>query len=450
MSLELPQSKSVTCQLESIENLLEYAKNNRADFNDVTINGPTVKIAANRMVLCCYSPYFQQRLKQHSRLDIHSPDINGEVLSLLIEFMYTGKITFDYYNVFEVLQGADLLELNEVKQFCFEFLEQCITPANCFTILIKIENFHHLSLRLKIYKCISNSFYEAVGTKAFKSISYDVIFACIFQMKTEFHAIDNELIKSIQTWVEHDEENRKQCVSPLIKMVNVDRLSFCCVHKFLAQSLCQENPESLKLFEKRLNTIKSSETAILSTSSNKKLKVVYKLNDKIKLTYPKLPEKLSSQCLVKLNYFVYCIGTQKLCNTRAFELNTTEKELMWKEIAKMKSEKYDMDCVVFNEVLVVTGGRNKNEVFSTSEAYDTKLERWDFIRSMLQCRSGNKLVVSGRYLFSLGGHDGENVLSTVERLDGLKEAWKSVSPMQKARNKFAAVSCNETIYVIGV
>ena len=46
------------------------------------------------------------------------------------------------------------------------------------------------------------------------------------------------------------------------------------------------------------------------------------------------------------------------------------------------------------------------------------------------------------------GYDEIKIFSSVERLDGLDQVWKSVSSMQTPRYMFAAVSCNNVIYVI--
>ena len=144
MSLNFTPLQIVTRQRKSTSCLLQYANNNRNQgrFNDVTIQSNDTSVPANRMVLSCYCSFFNQIFASETNNQVNDsivdiPDVDGKSLVLLIQYIYTGQICIDSDNVFDILSATDHLELDEVKEFCFEFLENCMTPDNCIIILIK-------------------------------------------------------------------------------------------------------------------------------------------------------------------------------------------------------------------------------------------------------------------------------------------------------------------------
>ena len=135
-------SASVTRQRIVNVNLLEYANKNRDEgfFSDVTIVTGNERIPANRLVLSCYSTYLEGMFKFQERnftkeniIEIET--VHGITLKALIDFIYTGSITINEQSVKDLLSGAHYLKLDDVKQFCFEFLQSHITADNALDIL---------------------------------------------------------------------------------------------------------------------------------------------------------------------------------------------------------------------------------------------------------------------------------------------------------------------------
>ena len=83
------------------------------------------------------------------------------------------------------------------------------------------------------------------------------------------------------------------------------------------------------------------------------------------------------------------------------ELNT--KHLEWKEVASMYNAKEFAACAVFEESIVVAGGKtifNSNRV----EIYDVFADTWTKIPNMIEERSGHSLVCVKSKLFAIGGY----------------------------------------------
>ena len=464
MSLNLTPLQTATRHRKSTSCLLQYANNNRNQgrFNDVTIQSNDTRIPANRLVLSCYCSFFDQIFASETNNQVNNsvvdiPDVDGKSLELLIQYIYTGQICIDSDNVFDILAAAHHLELDEVKEFCFEFLESCMTPDNCITILITAKQYKNFKLRDKLYKHISDNYETITKTPAFLNLDNKELFFIVYHLKTKFYINDEVLCRSLLSWTKQDEEIRKQYFHcRLIKLVNIDQFSFSQIKDLLKESLIQENADYYKLLNDRFLDIKSKGTKIISiggTKTKTKVKVVYRLIGEINESYPDLPIPLNYHRSIKTNNFVYVIGGRNhdnlIVSNKAFKLHMNEKVLKWEEIASMNVGRNAPGIAVFDNSIVVCGGYDGSKHLLSAETYNATLNQWINIKFLNQSRSGNESATSGGYLYTMGGYNGRNYLSSVERLDGLDQVWKSVSSLQTPRCWFAAVTFNGVIYVIG-
>ena len=99
MDLQTPNYNPVTRHRNDQSRLLNYANQNRNEgfFNDVTIGVGNQCISANRMVLSCYSDYFQDKfkIKNDYQESVKLDDIDKESVKLIIDYIYSGPITID-------------------------------------------------------------------------------------------------------------------------------------------------------------------------------------------------------------------------------------------------------------------------------------------------------------------------------------------------------------------
>ena len=444
MSLKISPFNPVTRLRKSTCTNLNFANNcrNQERFNDVTIQSADTSIPANRMVLSCFCSYFDDLFSTETNNQINNsvvdiPDVEEKLLKLFIQYIYTGQICINSDNVLDILSAADHLELDEVQEFCFEFLNEYMTSDNCVTILIIAKQYKNFSLRDKVYKHISDNFQTTTKTPVFLNLENDELFFIVYDLKTKFYVNDEVLCRSLLSWTKQDEGTRKQHFhSRLFKFVNVDKLSYSLVKDLLNENLICNVSEYFDSLNTRMKILKSRETKILSVGgchTTTKVKTVFSLNDKPNVVYPDLPIPLDYHCTLKVNNFVFCIGgkiTDESISNRAFNLNLNETEMEWNEIAQMNDKRSNHDAAVFNDTLVVCGGHNGKKWLSSSEAYDAQLNKWNQISLLKQNRNGNQLATSDGCLYTMGGYNGKNILSSIERLDGLKQSWKSVSSMQ--------------------
>ena len=158
-------------------NVLQYAneKRNKGTFNDVTVEAGSETIAANRMILSCCSRFFEgmfdlemKEKYQHDPVQITGFD--GKAVKALIDFMYSAEGTIDNENVVDLLAASDYLQLDEVNQFCFEFLESIVSSDNWYAIRSAADVYQDKHLPKQVHSYVSNNFDAIVQTDEFKSL----------------------------------------------------------------------------------------------------------------------------------------------------------------------------------------------------------------------------------------------------------------------------------------
>jgi len=408
--------------------LLEYARKNRDEgfFNDITIIAGNENISANRLVLSCYSSYLEGMFKFFEREFnndklIEFKAVDGIALKALIDFIHTGSITINEHNVTSLLSGAHYLQLNEVKQFCFEFLQSHVSVDNSLNFL-KIAN---------VYKN--------------KNMIKD---------KTK----ETTIFEAIIAWCNHDQEVRKTDFTQLFGKVYLKEVPIVYLKEvILEQSMVVNVTECYKAvlsafhkqaLEQNVTTQASKIIRLGGYGASPQVRVVLNLSTETSTTYPDLPvNNIYDHCSIIQDDYIYCIGggvaqdKETIVLSNVWKLNLKNPSTGWNEVASLNEKRYVIGAAVHDDVIVVAGGVNENYVpLSSVEVYQTFFNEWRTISSMNQKRVGHALVSCGRYLYAFGGCVAKRPSSSCERLDSLNGKWKNIESMQTPKMWFSAVN----------
>ena len=224
-------SYSVIRQRDVNVNLLDYANKNRDQgfFSDVTILAGNQTIPANRLELSCHSTYLEGMFKFQERNFtteniIEIKTVNGEALKALIDFIYTGSITISDQNVKDLLSAAHYLQMNEVQQFCFEFLRYNITVDNSLNLLKIAGQYKNEGLIKEIQQYISINLDKVLQTDDFKHLSNEELVSCISKLD-RIQTKESSMFKAIVAWINHENEARKTHFSALFKLINLAKIT---------------------------------------------------------------------------------------------------------------------------------------------------------------------------------------------------------------------------------
>ena len=472
MSLTRPAATPATYQRVTNDILLRYANETRDEgyFNDVSIIVENECIQANKMVLSCHSLFFEKmfrcEMKEKYEKQVNIQNVDGKAATILIDYMYTGSINIDDENVIKLLAAADYLQMQDVKLFCFQYLESNITTEKWFVILKAVTMYRGDELIDGVYEYVSKNFSEVAQTNDFKTLVNEDLKYLLFNLSRN-EISETALYYGFMHWAKYDAKSRKDKLLDLFQHVGIDHPPSEFIEEIL-HDFIENSIDCYDVFVTRLNQLIKNQgngrhdsklVSVGGGDTHSKIIEVYSLYGRIVSEvsdYPDFPVSIWCHYLVKLKNYVFCVGGDDdgepaQAYTNVWRYDVGSRPMHWRKVAPMIKGRYLMGATEHDGKLVVAGGNDGvNNYLSSAEVCDLTLEKWSQISSMKQPRSANALVSCQGRLYALGGsNDSVKSSSSVECLKDLQCSWEESPPMLKPRTHLAAVSCNDMIYAIG-
>ncbi|CAF3909754.1 unnamed protein product, partial [Rotaria sp. Silwood2] len=130
--MRVPYTSSTSQINVFLQNLNEYLDS--GIYCDLTFIIGCEKFSCHRIILASSSPYFQalltHRFKENNLNSIELRNIEPQIFSILLHYIYSGKIEIDNNNVQDILIASDMLQLDEVVQFCCHYLSISLNENN--------------------------------------------------------------------------------------------------------------------------------------------------------------------------------------------------------------------------------------------------------------------------------------------------------------------------------
>ena len=387
MALQNLAQKSVTRKRTAYPQILKHVNEdieNTGVFVDVTIAVGNVTIPANKLVLSCCSKVFEKMFKTEMKERCESTiDMTGSMDELsaraLIDFMYTGIVTISNDNVLQLLTNANYLQMEEVKEFCVDFLESILSPDNCQAILT-IANLYE-ALQKQIYEMISLKFDDFIETKDFKVFNKTDLIPCLTKLNKD-QVNESSVFTAVVTWTNYDKQNRKNAFLEIFDLVNLEELILTYLQNVVAvEDLVRKKPSCsnlimtalFKLLNKYQATFTSNATKILSIGGEYTLgKVieVFNLENQPAAVYSDLPMNADCGWAVELYDYIYYVESHKI-NKQTSRREAINKVYRFKikqgyafdEVSSMHDARMGLGAAVFCDTIVVTGVINKEQMF---------------------------------------------------------------------------------------
>ncbi|MBN3295443.1 KLHL2 protein, partial [Amia calva] len=359
---------------------------------DVTIVAEDVEIAAHRVVLAACSPYFHAmftgEMSESRAKRVRIKEMDGWTLGMLIDYVYTAEIQVTEDNVQVLLPAAGLLQLQDVKKACCEFLGSQLHPTNCLGIRAfadvhacteLLTQANTFAGKHRCWGTVQQHFSEVVHSEEFLNLGIEQVCSLIASDKLTIPS-EEKVFEAVIAWVNHDKDVRQEHMAHLMEHVRLPLLS----REYLVQRV---EEESLV--------------------------------------------KNSSACKD------YLIEAMK------YHLLPADQRSMMKTIrTRMRSP------ISLPKVMVVVGGQAPKAIRSV-ECYDFKEERWYQVAELpsRRCRAG--VVYMGGLVYAVGGFNGSLRVRTVDSYDPLKDQWTCVASMQDRRSTLGAAVLNGLLYAVG-
>lgn len=220
---------------------------------DVTLSAGGRDFPCHRGILALCSLYFRSMFSgdfvESIAARVELRDIDPDILAVLLDFAYTGKLTINQSNVEGLIQTSSQLQFQTVRTVCSRYLQHQIDASNCLGILEFGEIHGCPEVVAKAWAFLLENFEAVQHGEEFLLLEKSKLAAC---MKDEGLQLRDErsCVQAVLTWVRHDVEAR---LCHLPELMGLARLTLLPETYFtetlLKDSLIQDSPASKDLID---------------------------------------------------------------------------------------------------------------------------------------------------------------------------------------------------------
>ncbi|XP_030582413.1 kelch-like protein 30 [Archocentrus centrarchus] len=431
--------------LEGLRSLCSHPK-----LVDVTLSAGGRDFPCHRGVLALCSMYFRCMFSGDfvesiaARVELH--DVDPDILSCLLDFAYTGKLTINQGNVEGLISTSSQLQFQTVRAVCSRYLQHQIDATNCLGILEFGEIHGCPEVVAKAWAFLLENFEAVQQGEEFLFLGKDRLISCLSDERLQIRS-ECARVEAILKWVRHHRESRLCHLPELLTLSRLSLLSLdYLADTLLKDSLLQASPSCTeavgKIYREKMDLAPEHVDRPNSQSPQPNLQEVLFVmgghsmddsdeddSDEDEDRDPRLERLQPRNC--------------------AF-YNTKTKR--WHELPNFPNpNKWGYAMVSLNNDVYVTGGsRGSNtNTWSTTESwkYITREGKWVTVAPMLRPRTNHTSATLNGEIYVIGGTTSARV--EVEHYDPYNDTWAMSCPALKYVTNFTATACQGKLYVIG-
>ncbi|KAJ6664768.1 hypothetical protein lerEdw1_005740 [Lerista edwardsae] len=470
------------------EQILQTLDSYRRDslFTDVVLVMEGQEFPCHRATLSANSAYFRARfaggLQEDGQETISLPETSASAMSLLLDYMYGGRIVIQEENVEGILKLSSLLQIPRLKDACVAFLEDQLRPCNCVGTLRLARSFGIAPLAERSKRCVLEGFAEVSHCQEFLQLDLEELTECL---SSDQLAVPREeaVLEAGMRWVRHDAAARKGALKGLLQCVRLPLLDpVYFLEKVAMDTLLRGSKECLPLLQEAhkhhiLGTgvssqwsrprrfMESAETILVIGGCAKrgrgKLPFVDRLHPdrgawKLFCSVPGYTKSEFAACALKND--VYISGGH--VDSRDVWMLSSQLKV-WVKVASLRKGRWRhrmvtlLGKVFFLSTWLDSVDHSLLDIgIATFKKGGTRCSCVSVhMNSSHQCscvKYRHLQYVEIRHgIYAVGGYDGFDRLSSVECYDAFSNSWMAVAPLPEAVSSAAAAPCLNKLYVIG-
>ncbi|XP_041361548.1 kelch repeat and BTB domain-containing protein 12-like [Gigantopelta aegis] len=436
----------------------EIAKGAFTDIQIICKDGTTT---GSRIVLAAMSSYFRAMfcsdMAESQTGVLNLPTVSLSVLQAIVKMCLCGLNLVSENNCVEVLDAAEMMQLEHIKAICDIFLKESLTltAENCLNWwrLSKLYNFHDVSNRS--FSCLADEFDDFVETENVVQLSKEELLEII--SKEEMECTEDIILKGAMKWIEYNNPDQDD-VKLIFENVHLEIVdSQFLIDEVLFSDIVCKTKSVQEMIEKELHShrqvtassrvnlkipdvfvLQHNQTSLLScfTSDNKwedvppapvdpgslysaavlndkiyitggynkkKCTLIYNTARKVWIVGPDLTHEHYCHCMATANYKMYSIG--------GYYSNTieelSESETHWQVVGDLRSSRYYAFPVTVGENILVMGGNTNSAGSNVIQCFNTTTHSVSQLNTKLPCRSEllrGSVHLPDVYLLDYDGH----------------------------------------------
>ena len=192
---------------------------------------------AHKLVLCTSSDYFLTMFNGplatgHLGPEVHISGISASTMELILNYIYTGAVVITEENIQDILEGACLLLLNNLRDRCGRFLRDRLDATNCLQIFSIAKSCSLTVLTDDALNFISAIFQDVAMLEDFKQLSFDEVIDVLSLEDLSVPSEDHVLEVAFR-WLNHDLYNREQKFVDVLKAIHLPYVSDHALNAYL-------------------------------------------------------------------------------------------------------------------------------------------------------------------------------------------------------------------------
>ncbi|TGZ57109.1 hypothetical protein CRM22_010006 [Opisthorchis felineus] len=401
---------------------------------DVVLQAGTTRLSAHRAILASSSPYFYALfagpLAHTNEKCVKLHGLDGDILTLLVDFIYTGEIAVTDDNVQALLPAANLLQLIIVRNVCCKFLQSKLHPSNCLGFL-RFADLHNCPDLSKVCRQFAEKHYlEVVKDGAeFLTLTSEELETII--SSNDLLVDEYQILQSLRQWEYHDPIEREKHAKQLYRHVRFPLIS----HEYL-----------LELY-KSVSFLASKPWCmhyLLEAFTYRSLSLEQRLE------FPEIRVRAGPRKVMLV--FGDEASDAPVCHLEIYDFHSeTWRSLSVEACAEEALNFTRKECAVtvVKSLIYVLGGYTAMGISRSVDIYDPNQNVWKAGPNMLQGRYGLGVCLLNGSIYAAGGSNGVQRLESAEVLNLASGRWSFISHMPSARFRFSLVTMNQKIYAVG-
>ncbi|XP_064115334.1 gigaxonin-like isoform X2 [Macrobrachium nipponense] len=440
----------------------------------------------SRAILAAGCPYFKAlfTFEEEVQHGVHSTaepvlDITVQSFEIILNYIYTGKISLDNDNIQDILQASDLLLMNDLKELCIQYLMMKTDVDNCLGIYQFAQQFSCPRLVHFAQDFIFQHFRhrQIVRTDEFRNLGEERLKSLLAQdglmVKSEL-----DILTALVVWLNENGSKNPDVESLVTNCLRESAdLKYDPRFQQALQDLKAGKPpwdspgaEMVRDALKKTRRIRSIRQrgmkTVLACCDDGDVFLVNILSAcQYGSTSRKLPPMLHPRIrpsIITMGGYLFVMGggnqNQEMCNeVQKYDPQTNS----WTLMAPMPYSCFSPKVVAYSGKLYVTGGVGLYEQelqISRFEEFDIYANKWRTLPSVPNPRRGTALVVANNKIYYIGGSpwqeypDGVQFLRVVDAVDYFcltEETWVAGPQLKERRSHATAVCSDENVFVFG-
>ncbi|XP_077986993.1 kelch-like protein 11 [Glandiceps talaboti] len=446
-TLDVKQSGNALHCIDVMEQLNQLRC--REEFCDMTVIVDGRKFSAHRCVLAANSLYFESmfrsELQEVQRGSVELQCSSSDGMDAILGFMYTGGVTLTHDNVTDIIQGADHLLMEKLKEICCKWLVKHLTIENCFDMKRLADMYNLSKVKETAEETIKNGLNEMLKDpqRYLIDLSKDEVFWLVSSTNVKVREV--ELLGFIITWSKRERERKKK-FRQLLRYIRLVDIELEYLHRLVAEEDLFRDVKCKRLVKEAIKYRDGidAETGSRGTSSFQVLKPrTGRLVDVVVVVWRGLHGGTHYHCfvmegeewtllenVVRVEYSIYQYGIPSVMNNKLVLLSN--KKSFWydpitdksKEVAHHHALESHAVAVV-DERLYVCG--NVPSKYKRSEnhtkMYDPKNNSWMRKSDAPHSVYSTAVAIGDRYIYAIQNQDSDDI----DCYDTQADTWESIS-----------------------